>query len=59
MPATKFKEDLISEMESWRAQRESLILMIDANENMSNGKLSTMLKGKNWKWLMLLEKGWD
>ena len=41
-----FEDDLVTVMEQWRARGDRIILMMDANNNVFNGRLSKKLKEK-------------
>jgi hypothetical protein len=42
-PITKFRNDLVTQLRSWRQHHKQLILFIDANKNTTNGPLNTTL----------------
>jgi hypothetical protein len=42
-PITKFRNDLVAQLWSWRQDHEWLIIFIDANKNTANGPLNTAL----------------
>ena len=45
-PRKLFRDQLINNLIEWRENGEKLILLIDSNENMENGKLARKLKSE-------------
>ena len=41
-----FEDDLVTVLEQWRVRGDRIILMMDANNNVFNGRLTKLLKDK-------------